>query len=137
MTNEAVLLFETEFPIPHTVADGTGIEKGALLALSDPMTAATATARYCQVAGIAATEKIANDGTTKLGVFKKGIFKFYLSGAAVIGNPLVCAVSGSGIFPNFVETASGSTIYNSGSIILGYALETGANGETIKVRLDL
>ena len=39
MANEAQLYFETAQAIPFTVADGTGIEKGALLKLEDPMTA--------------------------------------------------------------------------------------------------
>jgi hypothetical protein len=35
MTQECTLVFETEKPIPMTCADGTGIEKGAILKLTD------------------------------------------------------------------------------------------------------
>ena len=50
----------------YTVADGTGIEKGALLALTDPRTAILASSAAQPLAGIAAREKIANDGRTRL-----------------------------------------------------------------------
>ena len=40
MANEATLIVETELPINFTVANATGIEKGALLKITDPMTAA-------------------------------------------------------------------------------------------------
>ncbi len=40
MTQECTLVYEMSSPIPFTVADGTGIEKGAVLMLSDPFTAA-------------------------------------------------------------------------------------------------
>ena len=82
MTNEAVLIVELECPIGFTCADGTGIEKGAILMLSDPMTAALATGDEDFIAGIAAEEKIANDGKTKISVYRSGIFRV-LAGAAV------------------------------------------------------
>ena len=39
MANEAVLMFEYSLPVPMTVANATGIEKGAPLTLTDPFTA--------------------------------------------------------------------------------------------------
>ena len=124
MANEATLLFETVHPIPFTVADGTGIEKGACLVLTDPMTAAVAlTTSGGAVAGIAASEKIANDGNTKLGVFRGGIFKVYASGSVTAGDGLQ-------LFGNFFQTA-GVNAEN----IAGVALETATNGETFKMEL--
>lgn len=58
MAHEAILKFETELPIPFTVANGTGIEKGAVLKLTDPMTAIITSGDEDQIAGIAAEEKI-------------------------------------------------------------------------------
>ena len=66
MANEAVLIFETSVPIPFTVANGTGIEKGTLLTLTDPFTAEAFNASGGAVAGIAAEEKIASDGKVRL-----------------------------------------------------------------------
>lgn len=75
MANEATLIFETHLPIPMTCANGAGIEKGAALKLSDPITVALADTDQDLAGGIAATEKIANDGKIKIGVYRGGIFK--------------------------------------------------------------
>ena len=132
MANEAVLVFKIEEPIPFTVANATGIEKGALCVMSDPMTAATASATTSICAGIAASEKVASDGKTKLGIYRHGIFKVYLSGACTIGAPLTCIPEAS--HPNYMIIAAASTC--SGSKTWGYALETGADNETILMDLS-
>ena len=75
MVNECTLVVETEPPIAFTCADGTGIEKGAILTLSNPMTAALCTTDGASIAGIAAAEKIASDGNTTIPVYRGGIFK--------------------------------------------------------------
>lgn len=124
MANEAVLYFETEMPIPMTVANGTGIEKGTLLTLSDPLTAAAVTDSTAAFAGIAAAEKIASDGVTKLAVYRGGVFKVTASGAVTVGDPLVFEVS------NTVAT-QGATATHS----CGIALETATNGETFLMEL--
>jgi len=81
MANEATLVIETAPPIAFTCADGTGIEKGTFLTLSDPMTvAATGANANAVVIGIAAAEKIANDGNTKIPVYLEGIFKVLAGG---------------------------------------------------------
>ena len=86
MVNEATLIFETEPPIPFTCADGAGIEKGAILKMTNPMTAVLADGDGDIVAGIAAEEKIANDGKTKISVYRAGIFKgFAGTGGVTIG----------------------------------------------------
>ena len=43
MADEVTLVFETMPPIPMTVVDGTGINKGAFLSLTDPFTATVVT----------------------------------------------------------------------------------------------
>ena len=68
MANEAILMIKTEIPIPFTCADGTGIEKGTLLKITDPMTVALAAETADVFAGIAVEEKIANDGNTSWSV---------------------------------------------------------------------
>ena len=124
MANEATLIYEIGPAIPFSVVNGTGIEKGALLQLVDPMTASGSQAAAMAIAGIAASEKIASDGKTKLGLYRSGIFKMTLSGACLAGDGLVADA-----VKNMVKKA----IACSGSDVLGYALETGASGETILV----
>ena len=81
----ATLIVEYSPPIAMTVTNSTGIEKGALLTLSDPFTAALCTTSGAAHAGIAKNEKIASDGITKLAVHRDGIFKAAVSGAIVVG----------------------------------------------------
>ena len=126
MTNEATLIVDTGFPVSFTVADATGIEKGALLKLTDPRTASAATAGAA-CAGIAAVEKIANDGVTQLAVYRQGQFKLTISGSVTVGDSLVFSSGGT----NLVESAA----VNSENIV-GTALETGSNAETILVELN-
>lgn len=128
MANEATLVWRLQDAIPFTVSNTTGIEKGAVLKMSDPMTAATTTAAADIIAGIAASEKVANDGKTTLGVYRKGIFKMTLSGACVVGDIL-----GTDAVANMVKKVTNV----SGCKVLGYALETGASGETIMVELNI
>ena len=129
MANEAVLIFETGSPIPFTVANGTGIAKGASLQLTDPFTASAAAAND-QVAGIAASEKIASDGKTKLAVYREGIFKVTLSGAGNAGDGVVTAIEA-----NMFKTSETDLAALSGSQIAGILLETGATGETVMMEL--
>jgi len=126
MTNEAVLVFETHRPIPFTCADGTGIEKGALLKLADPMTVSGAATRLDICGGIAAEEKIASDGKTKIGVYRGGIFKVVASGSITVGDPLVKSV----LTTNLVETAAVNE-----ETVWGTALETCTDGESFFMEL--
>ena len=123
MANEHVLIFETHKPIPFTVADGTGIEKGELLTMSDPMTAAKTSALGSAAAGVAAAEKIASDGKTKLGVYRGGIFKGTASGSVTAGNPLVSCTGGT----NELEAAGTGTASEN---VFGIALETATDTQT-------
>lgn len=131
MANEATLIVELESPINFTIANLGGISKGALLKLVDPMTASGAGMANANIAGIAATEKISNDGTTKLGIYRRGIFKMSLSGAANVGDSLKADAS-----LNYVRVA-GLATDSSGARIIGHALETGANNETILVAVNI
>ena len=128
MANEAVMIYADGLPIPFTCSNTVGIERGTILTLSDPMTAAACNAVNDIVAGIAATEKIANDGKTKIGVYRSGIFKMTLSGSCSVGDPLGTDIQ------NLVQSQR-NTLNLSGSKTVGTALETGTNGETILVQL--
>jgi hypothetical protein len=127
MANEAVLVFETEKPIPFTCADGVGIEKGALLTLSDPFTVATSSADNQVFVGIAAEEKIASDGKVKIGVYMRGIFKLKVDAGdtTTVGQDCVLrAANAIGLY---------DTLDDEKGLVVGMALETGAAGETVLV----
>lgn len=133
MANEAVLVFETHRAIPMTVADGTSITKGSVLKLTDPFTAIITSGSADTFAGIANADKIANDGVTTLGVFRRGIFRMYASGSIAVGDPVCTDTS-----VNFVKTAKGlsqGTVL-SGSRILGVALQTVTTGQQLLVEVN-
>jgi hypothetical protein len=129
MASEAVLVYETELPIPFTCADNTGIEKGAILKMTDPMTAALADGDGDIIAGIAAEEKIADDGKTTIAVYRRGIFKV-LAGAAGIAVGVALDTHASTGATNEVAPAPAGA-----SQILGIALETAADTETFLMEL--
>jgi len=130
MTNEATLIVETEPPINFTCDNSTGIEKGTILKLSDPMTAAASDGDNDLVAGIAAEEKIESDGKTKIAVYRGGIFKVTASGSVAVGDPL----GTDGAANNYV--ASNIADANlSGAKQIGIALEAASDDETFLMEL--
>jgi hypothetical protein len=131
MASEATLIFELEPPIPFTVAEATGIAKGAILLMSDPMTAATSTASDDIIAGIAAEEKVASDGRTKLAVYIRGIFKMEANGTITVGQMVKSDATNATNTVIAVAQAAGA-IEN----VLGRALETAADGETFLVHVN-
>ena len=130
MANEAVLMVELELPVMMTVANTAAIEKGTLLKLSDPLTVAAATADNDVFAGIAAEEKIASDGKTKIAVYLRGIFKMVVSStASTVGQHQV--VKGTNTIGDY------TTLDAEKGYVIGKALETGANTETILVLVQV
>lgn len=129
MADEAILIYEVEPPIPMTVANATGINKGTVLKLSDPNTVAASSADNDIAAGIAAEEKIASDGKTKIGVYKRGIFKMVVSAtASTVG--LNQVIKGANTVGDY------TTLDDEKGYVIGKALETGANTETILVSVN-
>ena len=123
MANEAVLMIELELPIPFTCADGTGIEKGTLLQLTDPMTVSLSDGAADPIAGIAAEEKIASDGKTTIGVYMRGIFRMLSDGTVAIG----AGVIADGTNPNEFITATAAA---DAMAVFGHSLEAVTDGET-------
>lgn len=117
-------------PVRYTVANGTGIEKGTLLKLTDPRTAIANSGNNDDLAGIAAAEKVANDGSTSLAVYTNGIFDMKASGAITVGQPVRSSSTANHVAVALNDTASGAKV-------LGYALETATDGEVIAVRVKL
>lgn len=130
MALETTLVFETQVPIPMICADGTGIEKGALLILSDPYTVATTTGDADAIIGIAAEEKIANDGKTKIGVYMGGIFRGFAGAAGVTAGMAIESDTGTGD-PNELVVADVNCEH-----IVGMALETATDTESFLFQLN-
>lgn len=129
MANEAViveLLGNQGNPVSFTVADGNTIEKGTLLELSDPRTAAANDGSGDVFAGIAAAEKVANDGSTNLAAYTYGIFDLKDSGSGITVGQLV-STGGA----NTIKTATEAEIAAGKAI--GKALETAEANEVIEV----
>jgi hypothetical protein len=128
MANEAILVQQLEDRLMEvTVADGTGIEKGSILQLTDPTTGSLSAADGNFFAGIAASEKVANDGSTRLAVWRYGVFDLKLTAATVAaGEPVKIAGE------NLVALADDDTIENKGEVV-GIALQSGIASEVIEV----
>lgn len=129
MAWEASMREFLENPMDFTVADGTAITKGTILKMTDPRTAIIVSAAGDTIAGIAARDKVANDGRTRLAVYRRGIFDMYASGAITVGMPVAASAT-----PNFVAQA-GVTV--SGAGVIGHALETASDGELIQVYVNV
>ncbi len=130
MTNEAVLVIETELPIPLTCDDTIAIPKGTILKLTDLGTVAAADGLNDIIGGIAGTEKIANDGMVRIDVYRGGIFRVKSSGSITVGD---CV--GTTIGLNYV-VSNRTTAKLSGSRILGSAFETSTDEETLLIELN-
>lgn len=118
-------------PVRFTVADGTGIEKGTLMQLSgDPRTITATSADGDLFVGIAAAEKVANDGSTTLAVYTNGIFDIKAAGAGItLGN--MCKINGANLIAP-LDTDTGE-LQQAESV--GMVLETASASETVAVRV--
>lgn len=130
MALETVLLTELEPAVPFTCANGTGIAKGALLLLTDPMTVATTTGDTDEIIGIAAEEKIASDGKTTIGVYLRGIFKGFAGAAGVTAGLPIISDTGTGAANELVVADVNS------EAIVGLALETATDTQSFKFLLQ-
>lgn len=128
MANEHILMMETELPVKFTCADGTGIEQGAVLKMTDPNTAILSDGDEDIVAGVCAVEKVASDGNTMVAVYRGGDFKATASGSITIGDALITASSTGGA--NILATAGVNA-----EDIIGISLETATTGETFRYKL--
>jgi len=130
MALETTLIHELEPAIPFTCADGVGIEKGALLILTDPMTVATTTGDTDEIIGIAAAEKVASDGRTKVPVYLRGVFRGFAGLAGVTVGLALISDTATGAANELVVAD-----VNSESVV-GIALETAADTESFMFLLQ-
>ena len=124
------LYLETESPISMTCADDTGIPKGTLVTLSDPFTVAASAGDTDVIAGVTAEEKIADDGKTKVAVYRGGYFIATAGGTCTVGKSLM-SYSSTGDANDLID-GTNVALY---SKTVGIALETAADGETFLYEL--
>ena len=121
MANEAVLKIETHIPINFTCSTTVTIEKGAIVKMTDPMTAVLSDGINDLVAGIVKSEKLAADTTqNSVAVFRGGVFRVTISGSVSVGDPVVTSI---------VANKVGKATINDENI-LGIMLEGGTNDQT-------
>ena len=130
MANEAVIieLINGGTPVRRTVADGTTISKGTLLKLADPNTASASSANADVFGGIAAADKLANDGSTTLAAWTDGVFDIK-AGSATFSAGAMVKLSGA----NLVSAALAADLLT--GTVVGFAEETASADEVVRVRL--
>lgn len=128
MANEAVIIeLPDENAKSFTCANAIGIEKGALLWLEEPATVSGAVTAGAPFGGICASEKVASDGSTKVAVWKSGVFDLVAEGAVVIGAKV--KISGT----NMIATATEANIAS--GYAMGVVEETTSVAEVVRVRV--
>lgn len=123
---------ELEPAVSFTVADNAGIEKGSLMELSDPMTVTVNNGNIDGIIGVAAEEKVANDGKTKIGVYMRGIF-ICTAGASITVQDLLMNNAAAGAVNEVIPATAAAD----GAQIFAIALETAADTDTLKVLLNV
>jgi len=130
MALEATAIMERSLPVPMICAEATGIEKGAILKLTSPMTAATATGDTDIVAGIAQSEFIGGQGHTSISVYRDGLFTCYAGAAGVTAGSAVITDVATGAANELVNADVNS------ENIVGTALTTATDGNTFILDLN-
>jgi len=127
MADEAViieLLGDKGNPVRYTCADGATILKGTLLKLTDNRTAIATSADNDPFCGVAAHEKVANDGATTISAYTCGIFDIKGSAAITAGERV--SISGAN---TVTKVAAADLLFSD----VGICLETSAGAEVMAV----
>lgn len=128
MASEAVLVKETELPISMKCSTTTAIEKGAILKMTSPMTAALADGDGDIIAGICAQEVLSTN-SGYVSVYRRGIFRV-LAGAANVTVGITLDTHAATGATNEVAPAPVTTGHR-----LGFAMETKGDGNTFLMEL--
>jgi len=132
MADEAIiveLLGNKGDPIRYTCADGTAIPKGSIMELTSPRTAKVASAVDTPIVGIAASEKVANDGQTSIACYTNCIVQLKCATTQCeIGDQVSLAAADNTVaLMTTLDMEKGWTV--------GTALETIGVGNTGMVRI--
>lgn len=117
----------------YTISSSAVINQFSIMGLSDPYTIALATTAKMVIAGVSARDKTA-DGSSKLSVYTRGKFTARASNAIIAGSPVLSASDTN--YPNTIMSGAGSPMA-SGAQVIGYALETFADGQSKQFMLRL
>lgn len=123
----AVLMVEYDLPIMMTCADAA-IPKGTVLKLTTPYTVAASSADNDLFGGIAAEEKIADDGKLQIAVYRRGLFKCEAGTSGVVVG-LDVVIEAANEFTDY------TTLDDEKGIVFGKALETATNGQFFLMEL--
>ena len=132
MTNELAiveLLGDKGDPIEYTCLDNTDVAKGTVMELEDLRTVKKVSAANKPLAGVAAHEKVANDGATTISVYTNGIFKATCESEGTTVGCHQVANDNTNMLADF------DTLDNETGDVIGYALETATSGQTFLVRV--
>ena len=139
MANEAVLKLRQLDPIDFIIGNNAAIEKGTLMAFFAVSNERTVSGNEgCggqAFAGIAAREKIAGDGRTRLAVYRTGVFDIKLATNSTCSGGDLVILSGTNTIArakDFPDFATSYQLFLSGMIV-GQALESGISAEVIEV----
>lgn len=133
MANEAVCYEKPTRFARYTCADGIGIAKGAVLALTSPNTASACAADNDVAAGIAWMEKVASDGTTEVTAALDGTWGLVMSTAATITVGQDVVIKGSNVIGPY------TSLDDEKGYVLGKSLATYGTSaaNTVVVRLNV
>lgn len=129
MALECVLLVELEPAVGFTCSDSIAIPKGSVMEINDPMTVTITNADSDKIVGIAAEEKVANDGKTEIGVYLRGIFKGFAGVDGVTVGRAIRMDSTADVNEFSVASANEEGI-------VGTSFETASNLESFKFLLN-
>ena len=130
MALETEIVYETAPPVPFVCANAGAIPKGSLLKITDLNVVAITAGDTDPIIGIAAEEKIANDGVTSIPVYMEGIFKGYAGAAGVTVGQAIISDTGTGAANELVNADVNS------EHIVGRALETATDTESFLFQLN-
>ena len=135
MANEVTVIEYLGSPkgegLRYFCADSAAIEKGSICNLKDAnaTSGANTTGAVTPCAGIAVMEKVASDGAAEISCLTNCIVKATASGAITLGAPIGMAEN------NKVKQID--TVVLSGAFCIGYSMETVADAETFRARIEL
>lgn len=130
MALECQIIHELEPAVPMTCANGTAIPKGSVIKITDPNTALITNGDTDPVAGIAAEEKIASDGKTMIGVYRRGIFKGFAGAAGVTAGSSIITDTATGDVNELVNSDVNS------EHVAGRALESATDTQSFLFELN-
>ncbi len=132
MTNEAVIieLFDGGRPIRFTCDETATILKGTILELDTDRTVIAQGNAANPIVGIAAAEKVANDGSTTIAAYTDGIFDILTD----VGTDVVGTLMANDGVVNVAGTADAADILAGADI--GYMIEAATSNGTEAIRIN-